>query len=159
MRQWQGTMAEQAAVITQHATTSRTTIASLQANATEQAAAITRLQVDATDVAGPNLEICGTITITSDAEFNMMAPHTQNCVAMSNLFIRGGGGNATQLAAAFANLRMMMGRFEITNNPNITTLHGTFPQLQTVAGAVQIDLNPNLEGLDNEMKRFRSWSG
>lgn len=130
-------------------------VATLQANATDQAATIASLRANITTVAASaELEFCGTVTINTEVEFEFMAPYIRNCAVISNLHVHGGGSNATQLASAFANLRIVTGNLEMNHNQDITSLEGAFPQLVTVAGAIQILYDRNLVAMDEAFPRL-----
>ena len=101
-------------------------------------------------------DLCGGVLIRSDAEFEALAPYTRKCAVMSSLSISGWGGNATQLAAAFVNLRFVSGAIYLQNNPNITTVDGCFLVLETVGTTFTISRTANLGTLDGGFTALKS---
>ena len=137
----------------------RTTIDGLRTNATDQAATLAGLRTTATDqatalagavsAASTSTVLCDGFTIGSDDELELLAPHLRGCTAIrGDLGLQNAGvSNATALAAAFANLRMVSGGISIMRT-SLSTLDGVFPVLALVGSSLNIQTNHGLSTLD-----------
>ena len=129
---------------------SASAITALQANASSQESAIASLSAGiaaaTASAASAGVNFCGGVTLSSDAELEVLAPHLQACTGIFDLTVRSGVSNATALAAAFANLQLVATHITMNANPNLTSLGSAFSRLQS-AGSISISSNPNLVSL------------
>ena len=98
------------------------------------------------------------MTISSDVELALMAPFTRTCGFINGQLNIQNVSNATLLAEAFPNLRVVADYFSIYENPNLATLDGTFPNLQTVSENFGIG-SSNATSFDGIFPNLRSVGG
>lgn len=86
-----------------------TAVVSLEATATAQATKIARLETSVATAASESADFCRGITINGDDEFERLAPHLRSCTAMAGPLILQYVSNASAIAEAFQNLRVVTG--------------------------------------------------
>ena len=112
-----------------------------------QASSIEALETAAAASSGPDLDLCGSVTISSDTELALLAPATRSCGIIGGSLATSGVSNATLLVEAFRSLVTVTGYLYIQNNPALAALGQAFPVLATVGGTLFIQNNDALAAL------------